>query len=626
MYVNPVLDVPGKDQGDPAILRYKGKYYLYHTGAFEVPVYCSTDLVNWQYKGIALRSSERQDHWAAVDLWAPEVIYAQGRFYMYLTGTQALDDGSGDDGVRRIGVAVADSPLGPFKLAENPLANEWSIDAHPFQDSDGTWYLYYNVRNELTTGPGGVIGCGNLVDKMVDFETLEGRPSFVCKPEFHWEGSLEGDWYWNEGSFTIKRLGKYYQMYSGGCYYQPTYHIGYAVSSVARGDRGLADRSYIKWPNGVSKPVLQSNEEVWGPGHHVVTKGPNGIQDYVVYHGHVGDDQTRTTYIDPLYWFGDAIYVDGPTAHQRTGPYLPKKSQEQWEINGTEFLDVAPSTDYLWEVWLPTHSGLTAYLGYSDAENFIALEQGKTSMSVKVCHRAQVEQTELPISQTAEAYTLLRVIRNGLVVSLYLDDVMVWQGTHALAASLVGIKSKRPVVVEGVVYTRFFADSFTSEPEARTSSGLVTHTLKQEITDWQLIQGHCKVVASGVSGIQENNTLRRTFPADDFLFSCDLQGSVHIHLELAEKHSITTRLDTNSQELAIYWELDGKRGETSQMLSKSHGYKWENLRIEGVEGSLKIYSKDTLVHTLNTKYGLEAVQIGLGPSALMNNISVVELN
>ena len=110
----------------------------------------------------------------------------------------------GDDSSRRIGVAVSDSPTGPFILADEPLTDEWSIDAHPFQDSDGTWYMFYNVRNEYTRGPNDVIGCGNVVDKMVTLEKLEGRPSLVCKPEFDHEGTHEGDWYWNEGPFTMR--------------------------------------------------------------------------------------------------------------------------------------------------------------------------------------------------------------------------------------------------------------------------------------------------------------------------------------------------------------------------------------------------------------------------------------
>ncbi|MGE5598135.1 MAG: family 43 glycosylhydrolase, partial [Bacteroidota bacterium] len=246
-YQNPVLSLPRVDHGDPSILRFCGRYYLYHTGTERVPVYVSTDLVHWEPLGTALEASRRPGHWAQIDLWAPEVIYENGLFYMYVAGAQKRD-GRADDEIRRIGVAVAERPEGPFRLADEPLTDEWSIDAHPFKDADGTYYLFYNVRNELTRGPGGVIGCGNVVDRMLDLRTLAGRPSLVCRPELPHEGNLEGTWFWNEGPFVLRGYGRYYQMYSGGCYYQPTYHVAFAQSPICHGADAPA-RGWTKEPS-----------------------------------------------------------------------------------------------------------------------------------------------------------------------------------------------------------------------------------------------------------------------------------------------------------------------------------------------------------------------------------------
>jgi beta-xylosidase len=68
---------------------------------------------------------------AACDFWAPEVIFRDGRFFMYVAVASRRPDGTADDENRRLAVAHADSPMGPFKLSDVPLlGDEWAIDAH----------------------------------------------------------------------------------------------------------------------------------------------------------------------------------------------------------------------------------------------------------------------------------------------------------------------------------------------------------------------------------------------------------------------------------------------------------------------------------------------------------------
>lgn len=68
-FQNPVIsDAEDHDHGDPFVLKYLETYYLYHTGGRGVHLYTSSNLVNWQYQGIALAASESPDHWAQTDL------------------------------------------------------------------------------------------------------------------------------------------------------------------------------------------------------------------------------------------------------------------------------------------------------------------------------------------------------------------------------------------------------------------------------------------------------------------------------------------------------------------------------------------------------------------------------
>lgn len=322
-YINPVIAVKGLDHGDPAVCKYNGKYYLYHTGPREIRVYESKNLIDWEPQGIALHASDEADHWAQIGLWAPEVIHENGLFYMYVTAALMNEDGSENDDVRRIGVATSDNPLGPFHLAENPLTDEWSIDAHPFKDDDGSYYMFYNVRNDFTRGPDGVIGTGNVVDRMTDLTTLSGNPTMVVKPEYPWEGNKEGTFYWNEGPFVLKRGQKYVQMYSAGFFGDDTYGVYYASSETPMGPDGMVDTSWAKWGNG--EAILKTNAACLGPGHHVVVKGPNGVDDYIVYHGYEpgANLPERRVRVGRFQWEDDHIWLEPPTKESLREPKLP---------------------------------------------------------------------------------------------------------------------------------------------------------------------------------------------------------------------------------------------------------------------------------------------------------------
>ncbi len=262
-FVNPVLDTgTGRDHGDPFVLRHGRGYYLYYTGSAGIEVWTGDDLVHWSPAGPALVAPDG-DHWAQVDLWAPEVLYADGIFYMYVTGTRHQSVGrartpgvgvdSGDDRLRRQGIARASDPLGPFVLDPAPLLDVWSIDGHPFVDVDGRRWLFYNVRDESTRYRGTVPGCGNLVDELVAPDAVSGRPTPVALPDAAWEGHRDGIWYWNEGPTVLRRRGRYVQMYSGGWYGDASYGVGFATADAPRGP-------WVKAPH---NPVFVS-----GSAHH----------------------------------------------------------------------------------------------------------------------------------------------------------------------------------------------------------------------------------------------------------------------------------------------------------------------------------------------------------------------
>jgi GH43 family beta-xylosidase len=348
-FMNPVISgVAAADHGDPFIIKYLDSFYLYHTGDTSgrrgVSVHRSDDLVNWEFEGYALEAAD--SGWAWSDIWAPEVVYGQGIFYMYVSATHRRsggpggrwDEGEGDDSGRRLGLARSTTPLGPFVWDDEPLVDTWSIDGHPFRDDDGSMWLFYNVRSDETRYRS-ARGTGTVCDRLLAADRLEGNPTPVTFPSQAWEGPY-GDWYWNEGPYVLKRRGTYFQLYSGGFHRDSSYAIGLAEAHSPRGP----------WRKNPDNPIMQSGERILGPGHNSFVYGPDVATRYAVYHAYVAGEEGRKVHVDRLYWSGDAPVIDGPTeGEQRVppgpafDPAIPHWRAEVWargswvQVGGTRF-------------------------------------------------------------------------------------------------------------------------------------------------------------------------------------------------------------------------------------------------------------------------------------------------
>ncbi|MET0289640.1 MAG: glycoside hydrolase family 43 protein [Pseudoxanthomonas sp.] len=74
--------------------------------------------------------------WADRQLWAPDAVRHQGRFYLYFPAKDA-------QGIFRIGVAIGERPEGPFVADPAPIPDTYSIDPAVLADRDGAYYLYF---------------------------------------------------------------------------------------------------------------------------------------------------------------------------------------------------------------------------------------------------------------------------------------------------------------------------------------------------------------------------------------------------------------------------------------------------------------------------------------------------
>ena len=266
---NPVLP---DFHADPEVLFSKktGRFYVYPTtdgydgwGGYSFDVFSSPDLVHFQNEGTILSLAAGGDApWAAGNAWAPCIeekwMDGQWKYFFYFSAHNA------SLGKKTIGVATADSPIGPFKASDKPLFTSSSagqmIDSDVFTDPvSGQSYLYY--------------GNGRLLYRLLGDDMMSvGTKEYDITPS---GGTLQ-TYAYREGVYVFYRNGLYYFLWSVDDTGATNYHVAYGTSTSPTGPIKVA-----------SKPIViiqNASQKIYGTGHNSVLNIPGTDDWYIVYH------------------------------------------------------------------------------------------------------------------------------------------------------------------------------------------------------------------------------------------------------------------------------------------------------------------------------------------------------
>lgn len=256
---NPIL--PGW-YADPEAAVFDSTYWIYPTTsrpyaeqvAFDA--FSSPDLVHWtRHPGVLKIESIS---WANKALWAPAVVENRGRYYFFFSA----NDIQSDNEPGGIGVAVADSPAGPYRdLLGKPLIDKFHNGAQPidqfvFKDDDGAWYMIYGGWKHA-----------NIVRLKDDFSGVQPLPDGTLFKEITPAPEYV------EGSLMFKRGDRYYYMWSEGGWGGPDYSVAYAIADKPTGPFKR-----------IGKVLQQDPQIATSAGHHSVIHAPNDDSWYIVYH------------------------------------------------------------------------------------------------------------------------------------------------------------------------------------------------------------------------------------------------------------------------------------------------------------------------------------------------------
>jgi beta-xylosidase len=260
-------------QGDPYVIKSGKKYYMYATHSNGVQLYDSENRKDWRFRGFCFTKLDEKEY------WAPAVLEYENKFWLYYS---TMPIGESDTHRERICVAVCDKPDGMFEYV-GELTPPFSIDPHVVE-SGGELYMFYSVNDYEAERAGTLI----VVDKMKSPTQMCNHPKVVVRATLDEEIFMRDrfrkgqHWHTLEGAFYF-RVGDYhYVTYSGNCYENEHYYLGYAV---AKGDTDdLTSLEFHKYPDEHTYlPLVCINDKEEGTGHNSILE-ENGNY-YLFYHG-----------------------------------------------------------------------------------------------------------------------------------------------------------------------------------------------------------------------------------------------------------------------------------------------------------------------------------------------------
>jgi len=254
IYIYPSHDIDAGDAFDDL-----GSHFAmedYHVLSMESPGGKTID------HGMALHVNDVP--WAQKQMWAPDAVEKDGKYYLFFPAKD-------HEGIFRIGVAISDSPTGPFIAQPEAMKGSFSIDPAVFKDDDGSYYMYFggvwggqlqrwrtgSFNGEQSESPFAFLPaddepalCAKVAKLTNDLLEFSEAPKDLVIVDEKGQPLLQGDngRRFFEASWMHKYKGRYYFSYSTG----DTHFICYAVGDNPYGPftyKGIVLNPVVGWTN-----------------------------------------------------------------------------------------------------------------------------------------------------------------------------------------------------------------------------------------------------------------------------------------------------------------------------------------------------------------------------------------
>nr|WP_205967587.1 glycoside hydrolase family 43 protein [Paraglaciecola sp. 20A4] len=258
---------------DPSAHVFDGKLYIYPSHDYEAGIpqddngdhfamrdyhILSMNEVGGEVTEHGVALSVDDVSWAGRQMWAPDAASKNGQYYLYFPLKDKQD-------IFRIGVAISDSPVGPFKPQPEPMAGSFSMDPAVFEDDDQQHYLFfggiwggqlqrwtkgeYSSQDDYPADDAPAL-MPKAVKLAADMVSMDGEPQDIMIVDESGQPIKQGDLdrRFFEAAWVHKYQGNYYLSYSTG----DTHKIVYAMSENLMGPytyKGVVLDPVVGWTN-----------------------------------------------------------------------------------------------------------------------------------------------------------------------------------------------------------------------------------------------------------------------------------------------------------------------------------------------------------------------------------------
>lgn len=559
--------------GDPYILRYDGRYYLYvSTHDYKIGVKCwsSDNLVDWKYEGLVTEEKK------TLGAYAPEVIYWDGYFYMYTSPA-----GKGHY------VLQSDSPTGPFKLISDNIG--MSIDGSVFIDDNAKWYFYYASPKGIMAAP-------------MKSPTEVEETKVVDNTFMNW---------WTEGPSVIKRDDIYYMTYTGNHVKSTGYRVNYSTS---------VESPITGYKVGLNNPILiNTSEDFNALGHSSSVLGPDLDSYYITYHNLVGEKgfPLRKLNIDRLVFNGEKMSVLGPTNFNQPSPNMPQfytwvnndtdnkmkdieEGEEKFTVSNDETSEVFTAEFSFSNV---RDSNVCIVTSYKDSKNYgeinIDIDANKVSMkSIENGNESLISENTLPYKFDFSKMHTIRIKNNPNKTEVLLDNIKVLTTDNGFKAGSIGYKyAKNQADYSFLAFTN---ESFgTSDSKTIKAIPGIIDAIHYSGSDYEIPTIEYRDSISAITlnekgkSVLYNINIKEdyNYGVDAIIKSADTKGKVDILVD--GKKALTCTIDGNENSNEWFKKYLGE-------MKLKKGYHQIELKLR--EGALNIESLDTYKVNAKVKY------------------------
>jgi GH43 family beta-xylosidase len=295
--------LPSSDNGsyyDPWVINIGGYYYYCGSDGGRLWITQSITLQNILQPAKTFIFTPPAGTMYSSDLWAPELHYINGRWYVYF----AADNGNNANHRMYVleGGTNASNPLDGaynFKAKLTATTDRWAIDGSPFV-YNGQQYFVWSGWDGTTN-----VSQWLYIARMSNPYTISGERTEISRPDFAWE--QVGSPTVNEGPTPLISGSTVNIIYSASGSWTNDYCLGRITCT----DGNLTSKA--SW-NKPSTPAFSKFGNVYGPGHASFVKSPDNVQSWIVYHAANADGSgwDRRVMTQQFSWDGDIPYFGYP--------------------------------------------------------------------------------------------------------------------------------------------------------------------------------------------------------------------------------------------------------------------------------------------------------------------------